>query len=238
MKKVLFIVLGCMIFSASMAQGKVVNDPNAQVRQVKGFNAIKVSTGIHLYLTQGSEEAVAVSASDPEYRDRIKTEVEDGVLKIYYDNLNWKHWDIGNKKLKAYVSIKQINALKASSGAEVDVDGSLKTPSLNLALSSGANFAGAVETQDLKLEQSSGAEAKISGSASNCKVELSSGGSLRAFDLSTNICDASVSSGGSVDITVQKELIASAHSGGEINYKGTALIREIHTGSGGEVSKR
>jgi hypothetical protein len=44
-----------------------------------------VGDGIDLYLSQGTEESVAVSASKDEYMDRLKTEVEDGVLKIYYD---------------------------------------------------------------------------------------------------------------------------------------------------------
>ncbi len=42
----------------------------AQVRKVSGFHAIKVSTGIKVYLSQGTE-AVAVSASKEEYRDKI-----------------------------------------------------------------------------------------------------------------------------------------------------------------------
>jgi len=41
-------------------------------------------------LTQSNEEAVAVSAKDTKYRERIRTEVKDGVLKIWYDNDGWK----------------------------------------------------------------------------------------------------------------------------------------------------
>jgi hypothetical protein len=65
---------------------KVINDPNAQKRSVGDFHAIRIGGGIELYLTQGSEEAVAVSANDPEVRDRIVTEVKDGVLHIHLDD--------------------------------------------------------------------------------------------------------------------------------------------------------
>ena len=71
-------------FSAVIAQ-KTVNDPNAEKRNVSGYHAIEVGGGIDLYLSQG-EEAVAVSASETKYRDRIKTEVKNGVLKIWYDH--------------------------------------------------------------------------------------------------------------------------------------------------------
>lgn len=63
---------------------KNVHDDNAVTRSAKGFHTIEISDGIDLYLTQGTKEAVAVSASGNEYRDRIKVEVNNGVLKIYY----------------------------------------------------------------------------------------------------------------------------------------------------------
>ena len=46
------------------AQRTVINDPNAEVRQVKGFHGIEVSNSINLYLSQGEEETVVVSAND------------------------------------------------------------------------------------------------------------------------------------------------------------------------------
>ena len=54
-------LLAILAFTAG-AQ-KVVNDPNAEKREVKGFHAIEVGGGIDLYLSQGNE-AVAVSASE------------------------------------------------------------------------------------------------------------------------------------------------------------------------------
>src|SRR5258706_7862012 len=101
MKKIVSLVILATSFSAAIAQ-KTVNDPNAKKRNVSGYHAIEVSGGIDLYLSQG-EEAVAVSASETKYRDRIKTEVKNGVLKIWYDHNNFTV-DWGNRKMKAYVS--------------------------------------------------------------------------------------------------------------------------------------
>ena len=81
MKKIFSFALLLGLCYSSFAQ-TVINDPNVQKRSIAGFHAIKVSHGIQLILTQGSSEDVAVSASDNEYRDRIKTIVENGVLKI------------------------------------------------------------------------------------------------------------------------------------------------------------
>jgi len=238
MKKILLAVSTLLIISGCIAQQKVYNDPNAEVRIVKNFHAIRVSGGIHLYLTQGNEEALAVSASDPEYRARIKTEVTDGVLRIYSDRSAWDFWhDMDRMKLRAYVSFKMLDELRASSGSHVEVNGPVKSENLVLHFSSGANFRGSVQVSKLKVEQNSGAESEVSGSAVSCSIGASSGSSFNGFDLQTDICDASTSSGATLRVTVNKELSASASSGGEIHYKGTGLIKEISTGSGGAVTR-
>jgi hypothetical protein len=238
MKKIIFAIAAFMVTCSVFAQGKTYNDRNAEVRTVKSFHAIKVSTGIHLYLTQGNEEAVAVSASDKEYRDRIKTEVsENGTLKIYFDN-KWGDWSSDGKDLKAYVSCKMLDALRGNSGAHVDVDGTVKSNKLHLGFSSGASFKGNITVTDLTAETSSGAHSTISGTASNTKTEASSGSHLDADDLQSEIAEADASSGGHIELNVNKQLSASASSGGHIHYKGNAVISDINTSSGGAVSKK
>src|SRR5579864_215071 len=175
MKKIFFAAVGSCLFFAGLAQNKVVNDPNAQVRKLTGFHAIKVATGIHLYLNQSDQETVVVSAPTAEERNRIVTRVEDGVLKIYYDYDHWTFYDDRYRNLRAYVSCKVIDVLKASSGAHVEVDGTLQSGELSMDFSSGAGFKGNVAVTDLKVDQGSGAVSTISGTASTVKAAASSG---------------------------------------------------------------
>jgi hypothetical protein len=201
------------------------------------FHAIRVSTGIELLIKQGETEAVAVSAADPEYRDRIRTEVVDGVLRIYFDTKIFS-WPIGNKKLRAYVSFKNLDRLEGSSGSETTIDGTLKSPKLDIRLSSGAGLKGNINSASLWVEQSSGSNSDISGKAVTLKVEASSGAEFKGYDLQTDNCDAHASSGGDIHITVEKELTATASSGGDINYRGNATISHTSTSSGGSVRKK
>ena len=84
MKKV-FIILPLLLCGLMLAaQDKIVYDPNAEIRNVGSFHAMEVSNGIDLILKQGNSEGVAVSASSTDIRDRIKTEVVNGKLKIYF----------------------------------------------------------------------------------------------------------------------------------------------------------
>lgn len=91
MKKASFLLSLLLCCSVLFAQNTIVNDANAQVRTVSSFHAIQVSTGINLILKQGNSDAVAVSGSSAEITSRIKTIVENGKLKIYFDNEGQKN---------------------------------------------------------------------------------------------------------------------------------------------------
>jgi hypothetical protein len=238
MKK-LFLSLICFLSLAAFAQDKeVIQDPNATVRTLNGsFTAISVSSGIDLYITQGDAESIAVSASNEKYMARFKTEVDNGTLKIYYDN-NGVTWTNGeNRKLKAYVSFKTLEKLHASAGSKVTGKGNLTVENLEMKFSSGSSFGGQIYAKELNVEQNSGSAITISGKTDKIKIEVSSGADFKGFDMAVDFCDAEVNSGGNVHITINKELSAKANSGGAVRYKGTALIRDINISSGGIVKR-
>ena len=239
MKKPVFII-AAMLITITLIGQKQIDDANAEVRTVGSFHGIKVSNGITVYLTQGNTAAVAVSANEVEVRNKIVTRVENGILKIYYDEDDWKFWkNFNNKKSRAYVSVRDIDKIQASSGSDVQVEGLLKVDQLSMDASSGASINGKLEASSLEVDQSSGSVITISGNISGIlKVEGSSGSVFRGYDLTVENCDAETSSGAGVQVTVNKELEVQASSGGYIHYKGNAVIRDVHTSSGGSVSRK
>ena len=237
MKKV-FLLLLIISSIAVFAQDKtVINDKNAELRNVKGFHAIKVSDGIDLYLSYGDESA-AVSASEINYRDKIKTEVENGVLKIWYDGDRINGIIFSNKRnLRAYVSYKNLDMLTASAGSDVLVDGIIKSNSFTMKMSSGSDFKGNVDVNDLNVDQSSGSDVKIGGRANTVSIEASSGSDFNGYDLIADVCTARGSSGSDISITVNKELKAHASSGSDIHYKGNPSV-DVTKSSGGSINRR
>lgn len=235
MKKIyLFFSLLCTL--ALNAQ-KTVHDANATARQVSSFHAIDIADGVDLYLTQGNEEAVAVSASTDEYRNRIRTEVINGVLKIDFNQegtwkLNW----FGNRKLKAYVSVKTLEKLVAYGGSDVFIENEISATRLTLNLSGGSDFRGKVVAGELKISASGGSDAYISGKAEQLSIHASGGSDVHGFELISNTCSIESSGGSDVRITANKELRASASGGSDVYYKGSASSNTSKSG-GGSVKK-
>ena len=239
MKKYYLIYVSLLLSATSLLAQRPINDPDIEVRNVSGFHAIKVSSGIELLLTQSNTEAVAVSAAREKDRNRIKTYVENGVLKIYYDNIIWKLWQVYNgRKLRAYVSVINIDNIDISSGARVQVEGSLSSDKLGIDASGGSVFRGQVVTGDLDVDQSSGALITISGTAGKLYFDGSSGCVFQGYELVADQCDIETSSGAVAQVTVNKEISAAASSGGLVSYKGAASIRRNKTSSGGNIIKK
>lgn len=212
------------------------NNEKTENRKVDGFDAIKVSTGIDLYLTMGETESVEVIADD-DIIDNIITEVKDGTLRIYMKKGNWFNWG-GNKSRKAYVTVKELIAIDASSGSDVRTENTLKGESLKVKASSGSDVNIDVIYKNVWVDTSSGSDARLSGKAKTFEAEASSGSDIKAQKLESAICRVKASSGSDITVSVSSELYARASSGGDIRYYGDPSVRDTDESSGGDVSRR
>ncbi len=233
------ILLGTLIFSVffSYAQKAIVNDENAERRAISGsFNAINISGGINLYLTQYETESIAVSASLQKYKDGIKTIVENQTLKIFYDGD--RSWGGNNKKMKVYVSFKSLETLKVSGACDVQVAGTINGTSLNLQMSGASDFKGAIKLNYFSIELSGASDATISGATNSVKIQSTGASDFKGFNLASEICSAKASGASDINITVNKEMSAHASGASDISYKGMAVIKEQHSSGASSISKK
>jgi hypothetical protein len=238
MKKVLLSFLLLTSLLVSVFAQDVINDANAAKRNVSGFHGIDVATGITLYLTESTTEAVAVSASEAEFRDKIVTEVVNGILKIHYETKSGAiNRQNQSKRLKAYVSYKSLDYLAITTGAEVKMKGVLKATTLELKSNTGGEMNAEISIGTLKVDQNTGSKITLTGKVDKLEVDGDTGSKFQGEGLTTSTCDVSVSTGAGVYISVEKEMNVKANTGGYVKYKGGAGIKEIKTNTGGHVSR-
>lgn len=234
MKKLQFVLLG-LLFSLVLS-AQQVNDPNAVVREAKDFHGISVSSAFDVYITQGNTEAVAVSAEDEKSREKITVEVKAGILHIGYDSKGLK-WSSGNKKLKAYISFKNIDRLRVSGACDVFISGVLKAENLDISQSGASDLKGKLDVKKLTIDLSGASDMTVSGTATQLSIEASGASGFKGYDLSTDICDARASGASDIKITVNKELSANASGASDVRYKGSGVIRDIKSSGSSSVSK-
>jgi hypothetical protein len=240
MKKFLLLFTVLAINNFLQAQ-PTINDPNAEVREAKNFHAISVSNAFDVFISQGKEEAVAVSASEEKYKRDIKVEVKNGILRIWLEKEGkfWKGWNGDKMKLKAYISFKNIDKLTGSGACDIRVQGNINADDLSVDLSGATDLKeGKVNAKKLTVNISGASSMNLSGSAAELYIEASGASDFKGFDFTVDICNANASGASNINITVNKELSAHASGASDVRYKGNGLIREIKTSGASNVSKR
>src|SRR6266513_2093423 len=172
MKK-LFLIFASFVFIASSFSQKI-NDPNAEIREAKDFHVISVSNAFDVFISQGNDEAVAVSASEEKYKKDIKVEVKDGVLKIWFEKEGkfWRGWNGDRMKLKVYISFKHIDKLTASGACDIHLQGTITADDLAINLSGASDWKeGNISAKKLSVDLSGACKMNISGTAEQLNLE-------------------------------------------------------------------
>lgn len=239
MKKFQLFIMMWMVSAVLFAQ-KTINDANAEPRSVDAFHAIKISNAFDVYISQGNEDAVAISASKQEYKDKIFTKVENGMLIIKFDDDKkfWKSLKGEKTKLKAYISVKRLDKLDVSGACDVFFEDGISAEALEINLSGASDLKGKITAQTLKFDINGASDATITGTAAELAVDASGASDFKGYDLLSNNCTAKASGASSINITVNKELNANASGASSIRFKGEGLIRDIKTSGASNVSRR
>ncbi|WP_438946695.1 head GIN domain-containing protein [Sediminibacterium sp.] len=238
-KHVLFLIGICWAFLAfSQEEKKLVFDANAQPRSVGSFSGIEISGAISLYLSQGKESAVAVSASDAELLEKIRTVVRNNVLYISLDTkgMSWKKW--GNTGIKAYVTFDELTKLEASGACNIKTAGPMKLDELKIQLSGASDFNGEVELENLRVDVSGASQANLKGKAEKAQLIASGASSIKSFDLIANYCKIDASGASSIRVNVAKEISAEASGASSIQYKGEAIIKDFSSSGASSVKRK
>jgi len=148
MKKYLSLILVAMLaLGCTNAQTK-------ETRYVDNFTGVAFGVAGTLILEQGNTFSVVLEG-DEDFLEEIETTVKGNMLIIRHDR--WRSF--GNKNVKAYVTMPEIDNLSVSGSGKMIAEGTLKTADLDMRVSG----SGTIKLKDLTAES---VDCSISGSGS------------------------------------------------------------------------
>lgn len=237
--RIVTLVLVLLLSTTLTACGQtIVHDANAQVRELPPFHGIEVSGGMTLYLTQGPEQGVAVSAGDEKNVSKIKAEVKNGILKITPESGVWNGWNWSNRSLKAYVTVNKVESIECNGASAVRVSGELQVKALTMELSGASSFKGTIKGDELKIEVTGASSATLDGNVQSFSAEASGASSIKGYELITATCAAQASGASAISITATKEINLEASGASAIRYKGDAAIKRAEASGASSVKKK
>ncbi len=235
MKNILF-VLSVLFSPASLNAQIKINDIHAVAREVKSFHSISISSAIDLYISQGGEEALAVSSSDPAFIPSIKTIVKDGTLKIWVENKN--NWGNNNKNSKVYVSFKQLDGLSISGACDVFIVDQINTKKLKIDISGASNLKGNVVIDELVMDQSGASDVSLTGTIKTLQIKSSGASDFKGFEVAINYCNAKISGASDFKITVNKEITGTVSGASTVHLKGNGDYSELKASGASSIKKK
>jgi hypothetical protein len=210
---------------------------DTQDRHLSGFNALSLSGSYDIYITQGSTESVKVEAP-ADVIDRIVTEVQNGVLKVYNkrDN-NWGNWWGGNKKVVVYITAKTLNSITLSGSGNVYFKEGITANELTLHVSGSGDITGKVNVKALNSSVSGSGNVKLIGRADNSNVHVSGSGDYEGRGLTTTSTAVMVSGSGDAKVNASDKIDASVSGSGDITYTGSATHISTSKRGSGDIHK-
>jgi len=228
----LFVLTLIGVFTTSCLMTGTIGSRNVTTENRKineDFSGIKVSQGIEVILTQDAQVSLSAEMDD-NLHELLITEVEDGMLKIYFEK------NVSKRKASIiYLSMPKISTIKASSGSEVNSTNTLKVNDLLIDSSSGSDVNLRVEANSIESESSSGSEIDLKGTCVNLSADSSSGSQIDAEELKAVTVIAEASSGADINVYASKSITAKASSGGSIDCAGNPNQKNLKKSSGGDV---
>jgi phage shock protein PspC (stress-responsive transcriptional regulator) len=196
------------------------------------FSKLNIATGIFVEVSEGSNYSITVYSEEDDF-ENLGLEQSGSTLKMYQEHNGF--WDGDNHKIKAVITMPNIDVISASSAATVHLFG-FEEESFDIDISSAAKVYAEGRYKNLDVDASSAASAYLKGSAEKLEAKASSSASIRAFELSSNTIDADASSAARIEVNPVRTLNADASSAGRVRYKGNANVN-ANSGSGGRVSR-
>lgn len=209
---------------------------DTQDRHLTGFNAVSVAGSYDVFITQGSTESVKVDAP-ANVIDKILTEVQGGVLRIYTkEGTNW-NWNTGNKKMIIYVSIKDIKSVSLAGSGDVVFKDGLRAPSLKIKLTGSGDISGKVEVKNLESSIGGSGDITLSGRADNSVVSVVGSGDFTGENLVTVNTQVKVAGSGDATVNANDKIDASVVGSGDVRYTGAAKNVSSSKAGSGSVSR-
>lgn len=210
----------------------VAGQSSQDERELPRFDGIGISVSADVFYTQGNQHHIRIEGDEDDVRDLI-TEVEDGFLKIHYED-----WNMRRSKLTIYISSVEIESVKISGSAKFLAEKKVNSDEMEISLSGsgGVNFS-QLTSDEMEIKISGSGYVELAGEgADELDIKLSGSGRLDAENFSVSEISAAISGSGSCRVHATDELDAKISGSGRVHYWGNPQINSVSSGSGKVVA--
>ncbi|HEY4655968.1 MAG TPA: head GIN domain-containing protein [Cyclobacteriaceae bacterium] len=207
MKKLLTIAVAAALFTSTgaIAQKK-------ETRNVGAFSQLNFGVPGTLHLKQGATQSVVLEG-DPEFLEKIETEVSGGRLTIKSED-RWKFWNWGDDKITAYVTMTNIEGLSVSGSGRMIGEGTFRSAEIDLNVSGSGKMEIEIEARgEMEADVSGSGDMLVRGSCSDIDGDVSGSGNMRLVLGTTNEASFDITGSGRIEVSGSSNKMETSISG-------------------------
>ncbi len=198
-----------------------------ETRSVGDFHAIEMSIAGDVEVSEGETYFVEVQAQG-NLLPVLKTEVEDGALKIYFkENVSY------SEGVKVRVSAPAFDGFSIGGSGTIRAMTPIRADKMKLEIAgSGDIYIEQGEFGSLSTAIAGSGGINLGGKANSLESDIAGSGDVKAKNLTVNELDVEISGSGSVTCDVTQTLKASIAGSGDVFYSGQPTVEANVSGSG------
>jgi len=199
-----------------------------ETRDLKPFNGIGIGISADVYYTTGNTHEIRIEGNQQDVKDLI-TQVEDGYLKLKYDD-----WKTKRSKLTIHITSAELEKVSMSGSGKFIADKPISSEEMQIAVSgSGSILFSALDAEEVEVKISGSGNVNLEkGSGEEMDVKISGSGKILAENFEVEEFSVAISGSGSCRITVKDELQARISGSGSVYYHGNPQVNTTSSGSG------
>lgn len=207
----------------------------SEYRKVDNFHGVYAGGLMNVYLKKGETESVFIRADDF-LMDKVKTEVHNGILKIYTDEF------IQGERIKeVYVTYVRLDTAIATDASTLNSLDLIVSDKFQLVASGAAEVKFRVNCKQLDLQMEQNANVQLAGQAEYFQFNIDHVGDLMAYNFFAKSCTSFIKtppqSPGVARIQVSDTLSVQIEGPRHLYYKGAPKVVEKQISGGGKLVK-
>lgn len=213
-----------------------------ETREISDVNQVVLRGYGELFIKQGDQESLEIETEE-RYMDRVKTRVQNGVLKIDVVGERWHRFSLifsrgyNPPRVKYYLMVKDLTGLKVSGAGRVEID-ELWTEKFTVSLDGAAEMRiDALDAEYLRVDMPGAGNVTIRGEVEKQDVTLDGAGAYNARKLESQSANVAINGVGKVIVWAVDDLDIRISGVGSVEYYGKPRVTQKISGLGSVTGK-
>ena len=168
-------------------------------RDVSAFSAIDASSMFTITVTKGDVESLTITA-DEELMPYLKSEVKNGVLKLYYQENKQNRRKQYKSSPEVHITMKQLQKVDLSGSCRLTVNGVFESKKFVAGLSGASSLKLEINAPEMTIGASGASKINLQGKTTNANIDAS-GSSTMQLDLQATKVGVDVSGASGISLS-------------------------------------